>query len=425
MVTEKEICRKCGAEIPVNDGYIKWCDKCNWNVDPGWFEKKKNVMNQIYDKLGKKLSENLFKAIKEQEQGGPKFSFSVLAAYLLALAIYLINYGLMFLSICAGVKIINMNHFNMEGYFLSLIFFAGALIFRPRFRKNNYDTLNRSEYPNLYRLTDYISEMLGVRGVDGIVVNNEYNACIIKTGFIKTKKIVFLGFPIFYILNEMERVALLSHELAHDANNDMRRNGFIHGALEFLESWYIILRIEYNEVWIGGASAILNFFRWLICKAIISAWNLIHTLLWYNSQRAEYLADHLAATVSGCDAMVSTLEKLYYEATFSKTLKMSLRFPTSTNIFDQFADSMKRVPQREIERIKRVIQLRSSGIDSSHPPTVYRMEALKSKNENGQFEISEEMKLGLAIEIDSLKNTMQKEILENKKMYFREFNMSY
>jgi Zn-dependent protease with chaperone function len=106
---------------------------------------------------------------------------------------------------------------------------------------------------------------------------------------------------------------------------------------------------------------------------------LLSLLLWRESQRAEYLADNLAASVSGTEAMLSMLEKLHFRRTFLVVLRrVTLRKDEGCEFFEELRQSVAGVPERELERIRRVEKLDNSRLDLTHPPTVNRIELLRS-----------------------------------------------
>jgi heat shock protein HtpX len=101
-------------------------------------------------------------------------------------------------------------------------------------------------------------------------------------------------------------------------------------------------------------------------------------LVWRDVQRAEYLADYLASRVSGTDSMISLLKKLHLSGAFDIVVR-ALRFQhTNRDLFEELRFQVERVPDREIERLMRIEKLLQAGLDSTHPPTAYRIEFLEA-----------------------------------------------
>jgi heat shock protein HtpX len=185
--------------------------------------------------------------------------------------------------------------------------------------------------------------------------------------------------PLFAILSEKEKVALLSHELAHGVNGDPSRGFFIGAAIYTLSQWYSVLHT------LSRYHGQISFFMWfinlisLILEGIV--WVLGYTLnylLWQDSQRAEYLADYLAATISGTEAQLTLLDKLHLKHTFKISLIIAYANRDGDNFFTNFQQRVNRIPSRELERIRRVEKLANSRIDTTHPPTAHRVDFLKA-----------------------------------------------
>ena len=102
-------------------------------------------------------------------------------------------------------------------------------------------------------------------------------------------------------------------------------------------------------------------------------------LLRRDSQRAEYLADALAASVAGTDAAVSSHEKLLLHSAFHQVVKEHARPGTEGDIFEEINSRLKAVPERERERRRRVARLEESRLDDTHPPTAHRIRLLEER----------------------------------------------
>jgi heat shock protein HtpX len=113
----------------------------------------------------------------------------------------------------------------------------------------------------------------------------------------------------------------------------------------------------------------LSLLPWAIAQAMIH-------LLYRDSQRAEYLADRLTAQVSSIAASLSALEKMYLTDTFMLSVRRSALNSSTIDFFAEFRQRVKNLPPRESERIRRAEQLHGSRLNMTHPPTVYRIEAL-------------------------------------------------
>jgi heat shock protein HtpX len=103
-------------------------------------------------------------------------------------------------------------------------------------------------------------------------------------------------------------------------------------------------------------------------------------MLWSDTQRAEYLADALGARAAGTVATVSALDKLYLMDTVRAAIHRVAVSDDSDkmDLFAEFRRYTSRVPEREWERLRRTEALANSRLDSTHPPTAYRLELLRA-----------------------------------------------
>jgi heat shock protein HtpX len=106
--------------------------------------------------------------------------------------------------------------------------------------------------------------------------------------------------------------------------------------------------------------------------------HVLANLSWRDSQRAEYLADSLAARVGDTHAVLSMLEKSHLADTFRVTLQRATLNWENQDLFAEVRKSVAAVPARELERIRRIEQKGNSRLDTSHPPTALRVKLLKA-----------------------------------------------
>src|SRR5205823_1107089 len=97
---------------------------------------------------------------------------------------------------------------------------------------------------------------------------------------------------------------------------------------------------------------VVNAILWLLSRP--ARWLLLlqlHLLL-RETQRAEYLADALAARVAGTTATVALQEKLLLEPTFAMVVQRQTRLPKGerARLFEELRAQFRIVPERELER---------------------------------------------------------------------------
>lgn len=266
------------------------------------------------------------------------------------------------------------------GLFLILL----AWYVRPKMPKMvAVGKITRPAFPALYEMTDKVTQALNTSKVEAIFIDTSFNASISQVGWRRKKKLT-LGLPLFSTLNDDERLALLGHEIGHCVNGDPNRTLFIGTAIAFLVAWYPLLLPAPSSLYKPGllvllTRPILNLLLRALAQVVKLLVKLLSNLNWRDSQRAEYLADALGASIGGSSAMLSMLEKLHYHDSFSLTLHKVALSKTKLDLFEEYRLYLKEVPERELERIRRVEQLNTSRLDSTHPPTGYRIAVIKNK----------------------------------------------
>jgi heat shock protein HtpX len=234
----------------------------------------------------------------------------------------------------------------------------------------------------MYQLVDTIARELGMKQIDGLVLTPDFNAAFSLRG-LRRRSYIYIGLPLFSILTAEESVAVLGHEVAHGVNGDITRGWFIGHAIDTLASWYYLLMpTEIFSSESGAPGLIMAPMNLLLAGLAQTAYGGAYVLLLLvmrDSQRAEYLADYLATTVSGTDGMLSSLDKLHYGDTYMYATQRAALNPDTGNIFTHLPSLMASVPEREIERIRRTGQMEGSRLDTTHPPTVYRRQFLESR----------------------------------------------
>jgi len=240
------------------------------------------------------------------------------------------------------------------------VYIAWAM--RPRIAK--LPTVNiayRRQYPALHTLVDQIAEALGAGQVDMIVLDCNFNASFNRAGW-RRKDVLTIGLPLFKILAPQERIALLAHEIGHGVNGDPTRGFIVGTALNSLNEWYRILQLS-----VGIVAAIPGL--WLYTLAL---------LMFRDQQKAEYLADHLAAGVAGTEGQLGLLRKLHMYDDVHMTIRRFYLNNSKGNLFDAIKARITNVPQRELVRLDKMERLEDSILDATHPPTAFRIDLLNA-----------------------------------------------
>lgn len=378
-MSDQNICPNCGNQLIVNEGYITWCDKCYWNINPDVYNlHKKKIFDVAYHNISEVSVENLYNEILQSNSIEFKISAYSIFAYVISALIYAVS----IFCIYYAFRFIYISTF-IYSYVVSIILFLIGIEIFPKPTKIKETKLERQEYPAIYKLVDMISEKLKSKKIKNICVSYDFNAFFASTG-LKRENFIVLGIPYFSILDFNEKVSVIAHEVTHCKNKDTSRHKFVSSALNTLAKWYSNLR-AYDDL------KIFLPFTWPISLVVKMLIYILGVMIWRDRQRAEYFADYSAAKIAGVDATISSLEKFYYHSVFHSTLERIARLINAQDLFETFRKRINNVPEREILRVKTIEKLETTDLKSSHPPTLYRNQFITNKIKN--FE-----KLGLAQE---------------------------
>jgi heat shock protein HtpX len=174
--------------------------------------------------------------------------------------------------------------------------------------------------------------------------------------------------------------ALVAHELAHARNGDATRGLLVGSAVNGLAALYWLLSPEDREAG-PAADAIAKAILWVVSRPVWLLLLLQLHLLTRDMQRAEYLADALAARVAGTEAVVAIQEKLLLEHTVWATLQHAAG-PAGgdpSDLLEDIGEAVLRVPERERERRRRVARREDARLGETHPPSGKRIELLEGR----------------------------------------------
>lgn len=368
--SESWSCPECGAETPVGEGLSRWCDKCNWNVEP-YTRDEESFLARQYAQIGRRRGARILQKLVAAPVDAlkPRLTASKVTALCVAIAVHgssLVVFGL-------GLLLI-VNYFpHVLAVALGIALCGLAWFLLPSFGKLPDDVLPQSEFTALYTLVNDVARELSGQPINNIVVDETFNAGYATVGW-RRIPVLWLGLPFWMSLRPQERVALLGHEIAHGVNGDSTRGGVIGTALHTLDTWIALLRAnafpstEASDVFSRAAT-------WALSLPIAALQTFLAHLLWYDKQKAEFLADYLGATVAGTPATIGALTKTSLSGHFDDFLLRRIYSSTQSGqqVLEQFREKIAELPEREMERVRRAAKLEGARLDSTHPPTVHRM----------------------------------------------------
>jgi|GEM_PF-378276 len=376
-------CPTCHIPLPVHPGYVTWCERCDWNLQPSGSAAPVAGTTRLYAGLGRRLSRHLYTTLLVAPALGPRLTPAILLAFLLAGGVHALTVAL---ALLGGLLIGgNWGSWGIDG--IGLLLLGLAWFVRPRFPQlapDDRDRLvTRTQCPTLYQVTDRVCAALGTPPPAFIVIDSRYNAALSRVGW-RWQPVLRLGLPLLAVLDPAEQVALLGHELAHAVNRDLTRSYVVGTALESLQTWYYVLQPDYEVARAGGClDAVATLISRLLLLTVASGIRLLYSgllhLLWRNTQRAEYLADSLAATVSGTAGVLGLLDKLPLHGAYRGAVQHIALTGHPQQLIAELRHRVATVPPRERARLHRVAVLEEARLDSTHPPTAWRINLLRAR----------------------------------------------
>ncbi|WP_219838390.1 M48 family metallopeptidase [Paenibacillus sp. R14(2021)] len=405
-----ESCPQCGKQVPKHWHYPSWCE-CGWNLKA--FESiTHDRFAAAYLRLGRKLGSKLLRDMMNEKGFRPRLTKNKLATMGFATLIHGIT-----ATMAVGACVLIIKGIRGPYYFDIIIGLIAALAVwfsAPRLPKLEMDgvLLSREENGALYGLVDEVSDYMKLPRIDGLIIDHRYNASYQQAGW-RMKRYVTLGLPLFCILSSEEKVALISHEIAHGVNQDSLSGHFTLTAYRTLLRWSELMdpqdagEIERNLTVLISRYilGLLSYVPWLLA-------NLYIHLYFYESQKSEYLADYKSAEVGGTDAALGLAEKMYGAQTFRTALQRHVLNQHTGSFFDAYKGIVDAMPDRERERIRRIELLEGSRLHYTHPPSAYRLQFMQHHyHASAGVRISDEHVVNLETELKELEPRMQKKLI--------------
>ena len=398
-------CPSCGTRIPAQREYVTWCHECGWNVTVPQQERSLSFVGRMSSASGRRTGRRLVDELAERETIRPRLTAARLGAYVVAVLVAVLTVAFFGL----GVVFFLGARTTLFTIPFGVVFCAIAVLMRPRLGKVPSDgALERQEAPMLYALLDDVAAALETRRVDVVIVDEAWNASWAVLG-LRRRRVVTLGLPLLAALGPQERVAVIAHELAHARNGDSQRGLVVGSALRGLAEFYDVVAPDSGH----GAFDVPSWILWLLSRPIYGAWLLQLLLASRDSQRAEYLADDLAADVAGTQAAISGQEKLLLGGTVAGVIQKHAQARSRTDLFDDMTLAVHQVPDRERERRRRVARLEEARLDDTHPPTALRIELLERRpHREPRVRLTPELSGAIDDELRSRRAVLQRALVE-------------
>jgi Zn-dependent protease with chaperone function len=207
---------------------------------------------------------------------------------------------------------------NVIGWSAVIIGWMVIVAVSPRSQRlDDVTPLPAEDYPSTHRLVAAVADSVGTPVPDVVAVSKEFNAGVSRVGWGRRQALV-VGLPLWTLLTDDERLALLAHEMGHLRGRDTTVSRLVavaHGLLRRAATLLTPLPEDaYSDVAdyrYGVSQATMNGAGSLVLRVLSAPPRLLllgfERLAAVESQRREYLADLCAAEVAGTPAVVRLL----------------------------------------------------------------------------------------------------------------------
>lgn len=253
-----------------------------------------------------------------------------------------------------------------------------AYALRPRLGRipKKAVVLTRRSHPMTFQLLDCMAGRVKSPAFELVALDPWSNAATGQVG-LKRKRVLYVGAALWSGLDWEERYAVLSHELGHNVNNDVRRKYLLATSLRALTVWTNVLTAR-TRAQHSLPALVTTFVRSPLRRLATRALHAQLRLSSGASRLAEYKADDISASVAGTEAAVRALEKMLIIATSSDPLFKAALYAPQADIWagqKRYVDSF---PPRQRRRLRRIDQLSAPDVYATHPNASRRISYLMS-----------------------------------------------
>ncbi|MEV7009697.1 M48 family metallopeptidase [Streptosporangium sp. NPDC051022] len=401
------LCPSCSAPVPVDPRFVTWCPACEWNVDPtatvpvevqavpaetGARRRRAARREEARRAAVHVAAERLYAEVVGEARPRLRRDGSWFIAMALAGVIHLAAVALVAGSVwalLAGPLMIRV---------LGAAGLVAAVVLRPRLGRFGRDewSLSRAEAPRLYELADRVAAEVGAPPVDLIRLTPDFGAVYEKVG-LRQRSVLTFGLSMWEVLTSQERVGLLAHEFGHALNGELRRGLWFYSAYLALYRCYKVTdsrgaATTDPDIFIEVGRMVLAPLLFVPNKIAELVLILLGRHMLRANQRAEYLADDLAARIASSAAARSylevlalqeSLESLFYRQIAAYHRRHSFHTDSGEGhdfgLWQALREYVASIPETERLRLLRVSALHMMSVDTTHPPTHLRIRLVDAR----------------------------------------------
>lgn len=396
-------CPKCGEPVTVTRNFSAWCPACEWGIaKPG--EPPTGIFRSRADRWAGGQAESLFRQVSGTGAQRPGWGVARVSSYALAICVHLFCVALVAVAIWLIVAF-----GTVIAIILAVVILLAAFELRPRlgsFRKLR-NVRYRKDAPVLFGVLDQVAAEAGCRPARAVVTSAQWNASYAAIGWGR-RRVVTLGLPLWEALAAEQKIAVLGHEFAHGVNGDARHGAIVGTSIGTLARLQDMLRPgrrrrRRSRGNVALAELVARPLQALLCAMVGAVLMLQQLISLRAGQRAEYLADAIAARIASPGAVAGMLDTI---ATGRDTYSFAIgrrRFrDPGTSFWDQLHAALEALPGTERERRRRVDARRRSLLTDTHPPAYLRIKMVRGlPSAEPRVRLSPEQERQIRAELDA------------------------
>ncbi|MEV1287751.1 M48 family metalloprotease [Micromonospora sp. NPDC049679] len=356
-----------------------WCPRCEWNLDR--YEPKRHRpefgwrwIDRRTHGLAYRLTRQQFTALAQRplaQRGlGPARIVTVTASVLLLAAVALLA--------AAGGWLLVAYRFPALNMLVGIVALAVAFTLRPRFGRLDpeLEVLTRERAPALFRLIDEVATAIGAPTPDIVAVDERHRNAYATCVGVRRRRVLCLGLPLWGSLPPQERVALLGHELGHFVNGDSRRLLLTQPAFTMLANAADLVR-PVDTVRGAGllemvGALLAGVVQATMARLLFGAHLLLLWVALRDTQRAEYLADEMAARVAGSAAAASLSDSALMADVIDMLVRRDARAGHGPVRWRRTADEARAANAEQLPLLRQLSIRDDVSLFATHPPVGLR-----------------------------------------------------
>jgi Zn-dependent protease with chaperone function len=367
-------CPECGESLPAVQNFRAWCPACEWGVaEPE--KERSGFFRSRADRWSARQVTTMFQQLSGSVVTRPGWGTARLLSYLLAIFVHACSLALFGVGIWLLVAMPNV---------VTVILAAVALLlaFELRPRLGSFRKLKNARFsgdaPALFSMLDQVAAEVGAKPAHAFVIDASWSATYQAVGW-RRRRIVTFGLPLWDSLPEDQRLAMLGHEFAHGVNGDALHGTVVSTSVTTLVRLYRVLhpgRLDISDP-VPAIELLVRVVLSLPRGIVVGVLMAQQLIALRARQRAEYLADVVAARVASPASAANALDTLVTgQDTYAFVFERRRFRAKDGNVWDELRSELAAVPETERERRRRAEARKRLRVTVTHPPAHLRIKMM-------------------------------------------------